>query len=94
MSSEESASEDEMNDHLNDDSDSEEEECNKRKKKDFFLVKSLPWRSEEVTRLMKVLDKKSKRRKSQKSVNMSLERRVGPPSKRLAPIDAPDFSIN
>ena len=88
MSSEESASDD----HVSDSSSGSDDEENVVKRK-VFVLKSLTWRSDELNKVMKALDRKSRRRKSQKSLSMSIQRRNGASSRRQAPIDAPEFAI-
>ena len=51
------------------------------------------WRSEHLTNLFSQLDRKCKRRLSQRSESMMITRRGGPPSERKAPDDAPQFAL-
>lgn len=72
---------------------SSEDETNTSKVK-VFSVSALPWRSAELRDLMYRLDRKSKRKRSAKSTNMTLQRKnKGIISKRPAPEDAPLFAL-
>lgn len=62
-------------------------------KKKVFSVSSLPWRSCELTSLMRSLDRKVSRRRSEKSTNMLVERKnTNIVSSRPAPEDANPFA--
>ena len=86
MSSEHSVSEDATS---GDDS-SGDEDAPKRK---VLCRRPLAWRSENLNSLFARLDRKNKRRQSQRSDSMMMKRRDGPPSEREAPDDAPEFAL-
>ena len=88
MSSDESMSEsDESSAEMQSD-----DECGVPKPK-VLVVKKLTWRSRELNELMAKLDKKIARKRSQKGQSMLIKRKVGPPSTRMAPMDAPKWAI-
>lgn len=60
-----------------------------------FSVSTLPWRSEDLTKVMHSLDRKVMRRRSAKGTSMTVRRRKsGVRSSRPAPEDAPDFALS
>ena len=83
MSSEESASEDDEI-HSGEVTDSDASDDTPQRKK-VLVRRPLPWRSQELNKLVKILDRKIIKKKSGKSFKMSMERRVGQPSQRAAP---------
>ena len=86
MSSENSVSED----NTDEEDSSGDEDAPKRK---VLCRRPLTWRSESLSNLFARLDKKSKRRQSQRSESMMMKRTDGPPSRREAPDDAPEFAL-
>ena len=52
------------------------------------------WRSSQVNSLFRRLDRKSARKRSQRSASMMIERKDGPPSTREVPEDAPAFALS
>lgn len=88
MSSEHSVSED--NTHGEEDQSSGDEDGPRRK---VLCRRPLTWRSENLTSLFSRLDRKYKKRLSQRSESMMIKRRDGPPSERKAPDDAPQFAL-
>lgn len=91
MSSEHSMSEsgsEHDDDDLGPDSDSQEPH------RKVFVVSTLPWRSNELGQVMRRLDKKVRRRRGEKSTNMTVQRRrEGVVSSGPAPDDAPAFAL-
>ena len=90
MSSEESLSEPESLNYQEHDSSGSDLESSSKK---VLCVKPLPW-SRELNVMMTSLDRKNARRRSQRGASMLIERRQGPPSKRAAPDDAPEFALS
>ena len=84
MSSEESMSEDEQqpSGNLSDGSNSSDDVPQRKK---VLVCRHLPWRSQELDSLIKLLDRKISRKKSARSATMCIERRTGQPSTRTAP---------
>ena len=89
MSSEESLSGPESEEHRGETSDLDEDIPNKK----CLRVRPLSWRSNEVNILMTQLDRKIARRQSQHAKSMVMERIVGQPSLREAPDNAPRFAL-
>ena len=87
MSSEESVSEEELEDISGSDSEAEEP------KKKSLCTKPLLWRSEELNLLMVRMNQKIARRLSQRGASMRIQRNPGPSSTRPAPDDAPEFAV-
>ena len=91
MSSDDSASDSEVEEGEQRGDNEAEETTVKRKK---FLTKKLPWRSTELEDLVKSLDRKSSRRRSPKAAAMMTRRESSEnASERLAPQDAPQWAI-
>jgi len=60
-----------------------------------FSVSTLPWRNEDLTKVMYSLDRKVTRRRSAKGTSMTVRRRKsGVRSSHPAPEDAPDFALS
>lgn len=90
VSSDESTSESEQEPEDGDNEDVEGE----RKKKKVLKTKKLTWRSQELDDLMKQLDRKIQRRRSQRATEMMAKRKeAAAASARLAPPNAPAFAI-
>lgn len=94
MSSEDTASDDQVDADLDsNESGSENEPPVPRAKR--FTVKSLQWRSSELDKLMTVLDKKITRKRGSRGNGMAFERiRGSVQSQRPAPLDAPRWTLN
>ncbi|XP_028405260.1 uncharacterized protein LOC114527767 [Dendronephthya gigantea] len=94
MSSEDTASDDQVNaDMDSNESGSENEQPVPRAKK--FTIKRLQWRSNELDKLMTILDKKIARKRGSRGNGMVFERvRGSVHSQRTAPLDAPKWALN
>jgi hypothetical protein len=88
MSSEESMSED-PSDRDSSGSDMENNNCSAK----VLVVKKLPWRSSDCLAVLKRLDSRVKRKRSQKATSMVMLRRAGGVSSRQAPEDAPEWAV-
>ena len=72
-------------------SDSENETASNGKKR--LRRCRLPWRSQELQRVIESLDRKLERRRTDRAKAMCLEIIVGPDSQREVPNDAPEWAI-
>ena len=72
-------------------SDSENETASVGKKR--LRRHRLPWRSQELQKIIESLDRKLERRRSDRAKAMCLEIRVGSDSQREVPNNAPEWAI-
>ena len=68
---------------------SSEESCSD----DEIVVHSLTWRSKEVTHVFHSMDKWNLERMSPQARRQRKKRRSGMPSRRLAPLDCPEWTV-
>ena len=93
MSSEESMSEDDDNDEDNAEDSASDNEGGPPKKRKVLIKHPLPWRSPLANQFMESLDRKSKRRLSERSITMLLKRKIGDPSRRPRPTGGPEWAL-
>ena len=92
VSSEQSMPDDDVNDQLQNQSGSDEGATQITRRK-ILKKRPLPWQSEMANGYMESLDRKTKRRLSDRSHPILLERGTGVPSTRQPPAEAHEWAI-
>ena len=93
VSSEECISDDGVNDRPQNQSGSDEEGATQITRRKILMKRPLPWRREMANGYMESLGRKTKRRLSDRSHTLLLERRTGAPSTRQPPAEASEWAI-
>ena len=58
-----------------------------------FIIRTLPWRGKNLTKLLYALDKKSSKTCSVRSKHMTIKRKEGLPSDRLKPAGYSEYAF-
>ena len=58
-----------------------------------FIIRTLPWRGKNLTKLLYALYKKSSKTCSVRSKHMTIKRKEGLPSDRLKPAGYPEYAF-
>ena len=63
------------------------------KQRKVLIKHPLPWRSPLANQFMESMDRKAKRRLSERSLTMLLKRKIGEPSRRPRPSGGPEWAF-